>query len=588
MVRQNYSYCNSPERILEMADASAEYADILKASRERAKLVMERFADRPERLSGWAHDFVCPDCAAQMTFDVSRSWEEGREYVCPVCGKTAKGRVYDEAWVYYYRLSFAERLVDVALQARMGDAGALDCILRYLDFYAGYYASFPLHGSHAGQGCIMSQSLDEAVFAVALLRALKVAGELIPADAKERWFEGLFMPLIEVLRPQINAIHNIPCWMEVAIGMTGLYFEKKELLDEALYSRYGIQNQIEQGYTADGIWYEGSMGYHFYTTECLTYFFSFYAEKHPDDRLLDRFERMYTSPLALSWNGHSLCALNDGWYPISMPTEQTNAAARILDAPALEGFLSTSERGGSVWRLLLDREVDDGITLMADTRLAVFRRSPYAILKGGVLTESHMHRDVLSLRIPPYSDDLGTPGYAHPLTAAWYRTALCHNTVLIDGEQPEKPIASEIRRTGDGVLAVAEAWKGVSWSRRLSKKGESLEDSFALASGEEHEYTWFFHAAGELIDRPEMTEATLDEEGFALFREVNRISAKESLTLSFLQSDGKRLTVYVPDAALYEIYLAKTPGNPANVMRNTLILVCKAREVVFEAEYTVK
>jgi len=588
MVRKNYTYCNTPEKISQLVAASAEYADILSLSRERAEFSMAHFADRPDKLSGWAHDFVCPDCAAQLNFDIARPWDDGSEYTCPVCGKTVSGAVYDEAWVYYYRYDFAESLADVALQALLGDSKASEYIISYMDFYSEHYSSFPLHGTHAGKGCIMSQGLDEAVFAVNILRALKVADSLIPEYKKASWLKGLFMPLIEVLRPQINSIHNISCWMKTAIGMTGLYFKDDSLLEEALGGEYGIIKQIENGYTSDGIWYEGSLGYHFYTAECLTYFFSFYAEKECSDPLLDRLESIYTAPLTLSYNGHALCALNDGWYPLSMPVEQTAIAARIVDSSELKSFLRSSRRGSGVWRLLLDTECEDGITLMADTRLAVFHRSPYAILKGSVLAVSHMHQDVLSLRLPPYSDDIGTPGYAHPMTAKWYRTAQCHNTVLIDGQQPNEPIYSKLEKTVHGVKATAEEWKGVRWSRCAEYKDCVLYDTFRLESENTHDYTWFFHVTGELIASPEMADASLDGEAFTYFKDVKKICSNGDAALSFAQQDGKIFSVSISGDPSVSAYLAKTPGNPANRLRNTVVLRCREKSVSFKAEYTVE
>ena len=46
------------------------------------------FDDRVERLSGWAHNFVCPDCASQLDFNPDMEYNPPHNlYTCPNCGK---------------------------------------------------------------------------------------------------------------------------------------------------------------------------------------------------------------------------------------------------------------------------------------------------------------------------------------------------------------------------------------------------------------------------------------------------------------------------------------------------------------------
>ena len=68
----------------------------------------------------------------------------------------------------------------------------------------------------------------------------------------------------------------------------------------------------------------------------------------------------------------------------------------------------------------------------------------------------------------------------------------------------------------------------------------------------------------------------------------NSVKAKATLIGISLVEEGNKLTLTVPNADGIEIYTAKSPDNPANNMRNTVILRRRAKDarflVVFEKE----
>ena len=85
------------------------------AARAEAAEAAAKFSDDPARLSGWGHNFVCPDCAARMKFDLDMVWNPPHVFVCPNCGRTASSVDHDEAWVSMYRQRCAEKLDRSAL-----------------------------------------------------------------------------------------------------------------------------------------------------------------------------------------------------------------------------------------------------------------------------------------------------------------------------------------------------------------------------------------------------------------------------------------------------------------------------------------
>src|SRR5437868_1502393 len=66
------------------------------------------------------------------------------------------------------------------------------------------------------------------------------------------------------------SIHNIQCWKNSAVGLAGFATGNQELVREAIDDPdRGFRAQIARGVTDDGLWYEGSLGYHQYTMQAV-------------------------------------------------------------------------------------------------------------------------------------------------------------------------------------------------------------------------------------------------------------------------------------------------------------------------------
>jgi hypothetical protein len=404
--------------------------------------------------------------------------------------------------------------------------------------------------------------------------------------------EKLLRPITELILPQSNNIHNIPTWLKCAVGVIGIYGGDDELLDIALNSEFGIRNQIAKGFTEDGIWYEASMTYHFYTAMAVTGFFSFYAAVCPEDKIFEDYTRIYTAPLALSHDGRSIPALNDGWYPNRIP--MCLIAARILGEERLEainGALINENPDAIGAKDILFVSPEKAVTVMADTRLAAVSSPFHAILKAGVIATSHMHRDYLSTRISPFSDDLGTPGYGHILTKEWYRFHPSHNAIGVDLAQPTGVAQSYMRETEDGVTAgvTSGEWADLELAERtLTVAGNRIEDLTELRAPTEHTYDWIFHSKGEAEYSCGIeceVDSLGDINGYKYITDIKKMAVNGSFTASFTLNGVGTLTVTVPNTEGIEIYTAKSPDNPANNMRNTMILRRRAKGARFLAVF---
>lgn len=569
------------------------YAPIMAKAAEECKELCDTFRDQPDWVSGWAHDFACPDCTAQLTADCKMAFHPPNQFVCPNCGRVIMGQRYDEAWVYFYRLKVSASLESVAICALMGDEQAREGMQRVLDFYAQHYEGFAIHGE--GSGKITPQILDEAVWCVQVIQALYLCRHLYPADKRSYWYEKLFLPLAALVNApeKQTSVHNHVLWHKCAVGVIALCFEDEALLAEVLDGTLGIREQAQRGFTADGFWFEGSPLYHYYALQALTGFCQLFALEHPHDPLIGLLERTHMAPLALSQDGWQLPSINDGWYPLTLDrfADQFHRAAAASGSDVLwQQVQRIRERNpeaiSTPVSLLIDKP-RRSVTLWPATNLAVIHEPIHAILKSGVIARSHMHKDYLSVILPPFSKDLGTPGYGHDMYRSWYQVTASHNAIAVDYDQPRPVIPTHVEETENGVRAVVDSgWEHVvSATRTLTPDGKTLVDRTEIVLDGEHVIDWIFHSEGtpEFATEPGEEAVVGDSCGYQYFSEA-RIIECDDLNVSFTL-DGCRLTLQA-DVRGMEVFAAKSPSNPSNELRTSIILQTLSDRAVFEVRYS--
>lgn len=556
----------------------------------KIRFMSRYFSDRVDWTSGWLHDYVCSTCSSTLIFDIKDEGFKSNHFVCPHCSSVFSGKKYREAWIYQYRNWYAEQLLQAALCKE--EEETKDFLHRYLDFYAVKYAEFHPHGSHAGKGRIMAQSLDEAVFGIHLLKAVYHCRECFQDDMLHKWYVLLFRPMAEFLLPQGNSIHNISVWIQCYIGMVGLVFKDEVLRDSALYGKYGLFQQLEKGTTTDHLWQEGSLHYHYYVLEGLTSLCELLRDSSPDHMLLTCLRDMYLAPLRLSPDGWHLPSFNDGWYPLTLGSYgvQIIKAAYLLQDNDLFEKAYRILREDPELNLLPDvvlarGKYKDDVLLCFNQHVAVIRNPLWVTIKSGSLVAPHAHSDCLSITIEPFSRDLGTPGYSSPINSIWYRSAYSHNCIIIDGKECEKVNNSPCRIIANGV----EVSSGVV-TRRITIEGDSIIDrTFVHSDGKRvaHLFEWLFHGEGRFncteSMRPVKTLGT--DRIFMLFNNIKEIDADSSFTTTFSSESGDSWEVYVYLPNGMHAYIAETPGNPADDKRHTILLRLEGDSVEFSARY---
>ncbi|MCQ2770590.1 MAG: heparinase II/III-family protein, partial [Clostridia bacterium] len=477
----------------------------------------------------------------------------------------------------------------------LGDEKSTKYFYDYLNFYADNYDKFELHGDWVGKARVGGQSLDEAVWGLALVRTILACKQYIPEERLNYWYTKLFRPMADILYPQANSIHNISLWIMCCVGGIGVCFNDQELIDKAVNSKYGIREQVRQGFTADGVWRECSLTYHYYVAQSLTQFMPMYATINTDDKMFEIMEKLFTSPLAFSHDGETLQAMNDGWYPVKIESNywMENSVLRLFDNENLvhdvKKARQTEKLGYGSGDLLydyIDDEVDtyheikhDDMFIYPSTNFGFITKPFHMILKSGVVCSTHMHRDYMSIMLPPFSDDLGTPAYSHPLMNSWYKDPPAHNDVCVDGTQPWPRvdiIHSHVEMKNGSIIGIIgeNEWDGIkSVTRTLTPNENSVDDVTCFESDSSHVYDWFFHSFGDESFNcdGDTVESLNGGRAYQHLKCIKKMNCVGSFVAKY-NYNGKNLVVTIPVDDNTEIYTMKTPSNPSDSVRNTIML----------------
>ena len=539
---------------------SAQFAPALQLLRHEVQDFIARPVDVPQLPGGYYHDYFCPQHAVQLVFEP----DSPRVHRCPVDGATFSGEPFDSAW----RWSVNDRLAQSALRLAIlwkleGEDDYRQRVQQILLSYAATYEGcMTSSGRPSNHGIAQYSTLDEAVWVIPLAWSYNLIQATLSASQQKEIVERLLLPAANFLTERhFGGIHNFACWHNAAIGTIGAATGNDDLLAFAIDGPFGFHTQTREGILADGLWFEGSFSYHFYTVAALLLLAKATANLPKWDlRQHPELAAVLRAPVLCAYPDGSLPATNDCWYFTGL---NDNCCHGVPKAPAFYeiGYawfddalfgqvLTRAYHHGareSLDALLYGAPTvpSDGVPApisvnMAASGYAILRSQPevreslspeselYALLKYGPHGGGHGHPDKLGLILyaqgSRQAPDLGTPGYGIDLFEGWYRQTISHNTVALDGlSQPPGAGQSNAFRA-DGPFQSADAtmaWRektapsddapleGVSrealdtyahvnMRRAVLARTDYLVDVFLVEAGGGRRIDWIFRNAGSL------------------------------------------------------------------------------------------
>lgn len=574
--------------------------------------------------SEWTHHAFCAD-GTRLRFDPERP----HHHECLSCGTVLAGEPWDGAWRTQMHNAAASQAQRAALLLRLGDAeeagAAREVLAGILEQYAADYHRYLPHGDKVGTGRVMPQNLDESIWAIALLRAVRWGGDALPGRVREL-ARHLAEQVAVLLEPQVGEVHNIQCWVLAALAECGISTRDDALLERVRRGAFGIETQIREGFREEGLWYETSAFYHYYALAALL---SYREAVGPaglgteDARVL---ARAIEAPVTLAYSDGLLPAYGDCWphgrlgdfithvavasavlpdgevsgrgyapdpvgeHPIdlwigsrwehgaSRPMTGLNSVAALVFGPgALEHAADVPEEESFLWP-------DTGIAALVSDRARV-------AMRFGRDVGMHDHRDKLAVdvEIPGAwrSLDLGSGGYTAGLTQ-WMRSPAAHSITSLDDER-QPPVDARLLHWSEERVSAEVAWDGRRLERTLQLSADGWSDVTEARAQQEVPLLWIFHGDGEVLAGEGAEPAELDGElpGQDRLRDVRRLvtSADGTASATWDVPGAPQVTLVLPPGGT--AYAASGEANPSGRALGVLLVRVHAESARFEARFTV-
>lgn len=624
------------EALKEQLNTNEDYGKMVNQMILEVQDFYEHFSDNPKWRSGWGHHYFCKSDGGRLIFDASSK----KHHVCEICGTAYESELLEQVWVYFYRNEAVMTLWKAAFLYRVTGDDLFYLIVRKIGlYYAEHYLQFDIHDkfdntyehlSEMAWGCgrIMPQGLNESIFVIKMINGLELVKDLI-TDADMTVYRKMFESVFELLEPQPReqGIHNITCWNHSSIGMMGLFLGDDSMKAYAFEGPYNIHEQLRDGVTEDGFWYEGSIHYNFFTLEGvsnLLFFCDLYD--HDPGSLKPVVEKMLLSAYDYAFDNHQLPNPNDGWPNINLKTyayiyawvvrvygkdsEVSKRLCSILTQKGERGILPLSRpyyynNMISLTLLMIYPDLTPRCEGYDQSSSKLFGKAYFALLKHnkrlnvflkyGHNGPSHAHPDKMNIEVIFGEDcltrDLSNSGYGNLLCDQWHRQSASHNTVVVGGK-------SHTSFEGGQCLAFSEhhvraqardVYEGIDFIRDITLHEDGFTDVFEVYSKALNHYDYFFHVEGELLSELKMRPASLayETDGYQHIESIQQVDTfGDAVELTWRLNKQ----IITTDIALKgkTLYIAKTPDNPVTRSRTTLIIGTDGYDIAYHMTWKIK
>jgi len=479
--------------------------------------------------------YQCADC------QIALETIDAHHHKCPECEKIYSGFPYDN--VLYSR--WHSRNFSVAEDAAWawavtGEGKYAEFSARILSGYADRYLKYQMVHADAGDknidvaaqkngkyrtaGHIAEQTLNESMLMIPLVTAYDLIRNsgVLDESGKRNIEENLIRAMADCINIYKSGKSNWQTWHNSALLYAGIVLRDKEMVTQAyLDEENGFITQMNISVLPEGMWYENSWGYHYYTLSALTIMAEGSRRLGIDIYSHEKMHKMYLiafnylmsdgslprfgdavddSPVNPSVNEEAYAVYQDERLLSTLPTEPTWDMISLGRDPDLKAEAPKSESNlipGSGHAILA--------TNGPGKLTAALTYGPY----GGF----HGHFDKLSFVFFGYGQELGVdPGraasqaYRLPIHREWYKATTGHNAVLVDGKSQKEAGGELIAYSANESYAAIAADAGPAFDSIVHKRFILLGPSYLLvvdqlnsSDGKEHTFDWLYHNKGNSV-----------------------------------------------------------------------------------------
>lgn len=509
---------------------------------------IRRFADQivaeglmfPDEASYWRNLYICDGIGdgnddpndgtgAKLIFDPLQPGV----YICPLDGERYEGEQYRRGWLGEYYFDMFNRIYNVGMAyhlepkpeyAQYIRATLLDISDKYRSFrfddYLGNRSSFAAR--------MMTETLGEAIglaFLIPAYDAVRASEHFSDEDrAHIEW--NFLRPAVDIINGNLMGVTNWQSWHNTAIGLAGFVMDEQEMIDLALHGPNGHDFVRDVAIREDGLWQEGSVGYHFFGMTAMNLLLEA-MEAHALEPFDEKIELAYSSILDIMQPDGKFPALNDSSADfIQWRAAHYEIANGHFDNPKFDEILRFiyETRGygrGTIEAMFFGKAYEDtplqiDSTIKDSMGLSTLRsgtglNDQVVMMDYGPHGQFHGHLDKLHVSLygagEEWLPDLGTGQTNTELYTGWFRTTLGHNTIMV-GEQPqgfdteiERPIRfyhnsfpeMQIMQSEFGAPVYPE---GVNVRRTVISSGDHYSIIIDDVEGAQGPVDFVFHSSG--------------------------------------------------------------------------------------------
>ena len=576
---------------------------------ERADAALGETPDIPHAGGQWAGHYVCQDCGIRLK-TVSPA-----AHACPKCGRTFSGGIYDEAGVAERHKKCWRATLDAALANVLAPKPEYQRRVRdVLVEYASFYTNLPLHdyrgqtgtNAYARGARLTAQTLDESGLLVQIARAYDLVYDAPCFTPEDR---GLIET--NLIRAMAATIQRNPWgrlnWQSdhnAALISAGLLLRDQSLVDQSVNDpANGFLFQMRKGVLESGLWYEGSIAYHYQALAAHIVLLEAATRAGMDLYALPPVRKMFLAPISQLMPDGTFPPLNDGGRDgIASRRAAYEVAFRRYGDPVfgqlvhprdtLEGlFWGAAEvppATASMEPLSSQGGFAEGLAILRD-------KAGKAALYLDYFKGTTQHTQPVRLHVLLYAHgeirfvDPATMMYGHPMHEGWGRQTFAHNTVVVNEKIQEKSEGEleAFEQGADWVLARAKAkaaYKGVVLDRTVLMRGNVIVDVFRCTAGTASTFDLPLHLRGTLSGLGEGEPMSRLSESPA-YREARNVRhlARPIRDFSLGTGAGRRIAVSVFDTS--DCYEARGYGNDLTELVPMILRRQKGLRADFVAVY---
>ncbi|MDP8246177.1 MAG: heparinase II/III family protein [Candidatus Hinthialibacter antarcticus] len=391
---------------------------------------------------------------APLIFDV----RQPHLHISSSDGRIYQGEQYDAGWRGFYHDDQSNRLRGLGLAYALEPKPEYAQLLRaMLTDYATRYKTWPLDdflgNTTVRSARITTETLGEAIWLHRIALAYSLARwDAAFSDADRIHIEeNLLRPAAEIIRGNPMGTSNWQSWHNAAVGLVGYILNDSSMVEFALRGGNGLAFLKANAIRDDGLWFEGSVGYHFFALLPLHLLMEA-AEAHGESVYDEIIERAHVSILDMVFPDGSFPNLNDSTnqnvYSRDILYEFCNAhydENYLFDGILTFIYKELGRPRSDFETLFFGRAYQPAFfspppSLKEEMGVAILRRInflslPVALMDFGPHGAAHGHFDKLHVSLfgqgNEWLPDVGAVSSSQPTQEGWFRRTIAHNAVMM-------------------------------------------------------------------------------------------------------------------------------------------------------------